>query len=265
MIANAGNCQCRKRQPPLSVNPPEPTASACSPLLTIEHRTATILLRRPAQHNRIDPDDLPILLDQLAVIEADDSVGAVVFRGSGPRTFSSGYTVEAILSRLDERTFEKFLNRLEHLDRPTLVAIQGGIYGGATDLALCCDLRIGVTRSRMFMPAARFGLHYYPDGLRRYVSRLGATAARKLMLTGCTIEAQEMLRIGFLTDLVKPEQLEATVARYVEQLLACDRGAIAAMKQSLNQLGQVDRAILEAIEARFLASLQSDELRRRLK
>lgn len=242
---------------------PSPDREA-PPLLSIENRTATILLRRPAQHNRIDPDDLPVLLDQLETVQGDEDVDVLLFRGSGSRTFSSGYTVAAIQSRLDERTFEKFLNRLENLPRPTIVAIQGGIYGGATDLALCCDLRIGVTNSRMFMPAARFGLHYYPDGLRRYVSRLGATAARKLMLTGCTIDAPEMLRIGFLTDLVEPQQLDLTVGRYVEQLQACDRGAIIAMKQSLNQLDQVDPAVHQAIDARFLQSLQSDALRDRI-
>jgi enoyl-CoA hydratase/carnithine racemase len=258
MIANANRRGCSR-----NVNAEiEPTSS--TPLLTIADRVATILLRRPKQHNRIDPDDLPILIDQLDQVAGDEAAEVLVFRGSGARTFSSGYTVEAILSRLEERTFEKFLNRLENLERPSIVVIQGGIYGGATDLALCCDLRIGVSSSRMFMPAARFGLHYYADGLRRYVSRLGPTAARKLLLTGCTVEAREMLRIGFLTDLVGPGELEATVGRYVEQLLACDRSAIAAMKRSLNELSRVDPAILQSIEARFLASLQSEALHRRL-
>lgn len=243
---------------------PEPEPIASTPLLTIADRVATILLRRPKEHNRLDPDDLPILIDQLDQVAADPAAEVLVFRGSGARTFSSGYTVEAILSRLEERTFEKFLNRLENLERPSIVAIQGGVYGGATDLALCCDLRIGVHSSRMFMPAARFGLHYYADGLRRYVSRLGPTAARKLLLTGCTIEAREMLRIGFLTDVVAPTDLEATVARYVEQLLACDKGAVAAMKRSLNQLATVDPAVLDDIQERFLASLRSDALQHRL-
>jgi len=243
---------------------PEPAPTASTPLLTIADRVATILLRRPKEHNRLDPDDLPILIDQLDQVAADSAAEVLVFRGSGSRTFSSGYTVEAILSRLEERTFEKFLNRLENLERPSIVAIQGGIYGGATDLALCCDLRIGVHSSRMFMPAARFGLHYYADGLRRYVSRLGPTAARKLLLTGCTIEAREMLRIGFLTDVVAPTALEATVTRYVEQLLACDKGAIAAMKRSLNQLATVDPGVLDDIQERFLASLRSDALQQRL-
>ena len=249
---------------PSAFSPGVSHPDAETPLLTVNGRAATILLRRPAQHNRIDPDDLPVLMEQLATVEADDAIDVLVFRGSGNQTFSSGYTIEAILSRLKERAFERFLDRLEHLAKPTVVAIQGGIYGGATDLALCCDLRIGVTTSRMFMPAARFGLHYYQDGLRRYVSRLGDTAARKLLLTGSAIGAEEMLRIGFLTDLVEPAQLDATVARYVDQLVACEPGAVRAMKRSLNQLAQVDAEVLGDIEARYLASLESQALRHRL-
>ena len=116
-------------------------------------------------------------------------------------------SVPATPSRRSGRAWRSEPSRSSSIDsrtwpvRPSLRS-RAAIYGGATDLALCCDLRIGVSTSRMFMPAARFGLHYYADGLRRYVSRLGPTAARKLMLTGCTIEADEMLRIGFLTDLV---------------------------------------------------------------
>jgi enoyl-CoA hydratase/carnithine racemase len=49
---------------------PTPETSASLPLLTIADRTATILLRRPQQHNRIDPDDLPVLLNHLDLIEA---------------------------------------------------------------------------------------------------------------------------------------------------------------------------------------------------
>jgi len=67
-----------------------------------------------------------------------------------------------------------------------------------------------------------------------------------------------------LTDLVAPAELDATVARYVQQVLASGRGAIAAMKRSLNQLARVDSAILDSIHARLLASLQSEALQQRL-
>ena len=246
--------------------PVEPSVPAAgdAPTLTVDGPVATIRLCRPAHHNRIDPDDLPVLMAHLDRIEADPQVRVLLWRGSGERSFSSGYTVEAILSRLQERAFEAFLNRLETFPRTTIAVIHGGVYGGATDLALCCDLRIGVTTGRMFMPAARFGLHYTPDGLRRYLSRLGRTATGKLMLTAATIDAAEMLRIGFLTDCVEPARLEAAVAGAVAAALACEPGAVAAMKASLADLGAVDPAVLAAVEARFLASLRSPALQARL-
>ena len=64
-------------------------------------------------------------------------------------------------------------NALEDARPVTLALIQGGVYGGGTDLALACDFRFGTPEADMFMPAARLGLHFYPRGLERYVSRLG--------------------------------------------------------------------------------------------
>ena len=152
------------------------------PSLTIAGAVATIRFERPSEHNRIDPDDIPILRRHLARIATLPELRVVVITGSGAKTFSSGFTVGAILGRLD-RSFEDLLDEIEALPLPTICALSGSVYGGATDLALCCDFRIGVRGSRMFMPAARFGLHYYPGGLRRYVAALGAAQAKRLFLT----------------------------------------------------------------------------------
>lgn len=253
---------------PRRMNPSDPAVDAgtppqdSEPRLSIEGPRATIVLNRPSQHNRIDPDDVQVLREHLAQVRATPAVRALVITGSGERTFSSGYTLQAIVERLHERAFEAFLDELEAMPLPTIAAINGGVYGGATDLALCCDLRIGVGNTRMFMPASKLGLHYYPGGMRRYVARLGLTAASKLFLTATTIGAPEMLRIGFLTDLVEAGCLEETVERYVAEIGAGDAHAITAMKRSLAELGAT--AGTPAIEQRYLASLQSDELRARL-
>lgn len=238
-------------------------ATDSAPLLHIDGACATIRLNRPSQHNRIDPSDIQVLHAHLDAVQASPDVRVLVIAGNGPKTFSSGYTLQAIRERLDERTFEKLLDRIEALPMPTIAAIHGGVYGGATDLALCCDLRIGVTTSRMFMPAAAFGLHYYPGGMRRYVERLGLTAATRLFLTAATIDSDEMLRIGFLTERVEPEALPQAVQRTVGLLAANEPVAMAAMKLSLAELGSA-RADVPAIEKRYLDSLASPALAQRL-
>ncbi|HEV7414368.1 MAG TPA: enoyl-CoA hydratase/isomerase family protein, partial [Casimicrobiaceae bacterium] len=176
------------------------------PTLEVASAVATIRLRRPAEHNRIDPDDVAVIRGYMDSGKLYPAARALVFTGTGDTTFSSGYTVDAIVGRLD-RNFEELLDAIERLPLPTICALNGSVYGGATDLALCCDFRLGVRGSRMFMPAARFGLHYYPGGLRRAVAALGAAQAKRIFLTAQTIDADEMLRIGFLTELLDRRQL----------------------------------------------------------
>lgn len=232
------------------------------PSLTISGPIAKITLCRPKQHNRIDPSDLSVLLDHFSAITSSDSIRVLIITGEGSSTFSSGYTLSAIKEELDDR-FECVLDTLESLPIPVICAMNGSAYGGATDLALCCDFRIGIEGTRMFMPAAKFGLHYYPGGIRRYVTTLGLTAAKKLFLTAQPINAKEMLRINFLTELVKPEELNDTVQHYVTELLKCAPRVIASMKSDLNQTaaGSPDLVVQRA---NYEASLKSEELTKRV-
>jgi len=206
-----------------------------TPTLEIVDSLATITLRRPREHNRIDPDDPAVLLHHLEKITADPSVRLLVLTGEGEKTFCSGYTLAQIGARLD-RSFEDMLDAVESLGIPTLCALNGSAYGGGTDLALACDFRIGVRGCRLFMPAARFGLHYYPGGLRRFVTRLGSSAAKKILLTGMIIESDELLRTGFLTELVERSELQPRLAMYHDDIARCDAQVVRSMKRHINAI-----------------------------
>jgi enoyl-CoA hydratase/carnithine racemase len=95
----------------------------------------------------------------------------------------------------------------------TVAALEGNVYGGATDLALACDFRIGVEGMELRMPAAALGLHYYPSGMRRCVATLGLSAARRLFLTAEPLAATDLLALGYLDELVPAASLEAAVHR----------------------------------------------------
>src|SRR5260370_42637681 len=92
------------------------------------------------------------------------------------------------------------VDRLEDLRLPTICALNGSVYGGATDLALACDFRIGVEGMELGMPASRLGVHYYLSGMRRYVTRLGLGAAKRLFLTGVPLGAGAWLETGDLAE-----------------------------------------------------------------
>src|ERR1700758_4984842 len=195
-------------------------ATASAPLLELDGARATIRLNRPRHLNRLQSEDLGELVRLFDRIEADPAIRVLVLTGTG-RAFSAGYDLNSVAERAVSESeqqsagsaFEVVVNRLEDLCVPTICRLNGGVYGGSTDLALACDFRIGVDTCEMFMPAARLGLHYYKSGIARYVARLGLDNAKRLFLTAEKIGAPEMLRIGYLTAVVPAEALDEEVDR----------------------------------------------------
>jgi enoyl-CoA hydratase/carnithine racemase len=241
--------------------------TASTPVLLIDGARATIRLNRPKHLNRLQPDDLEALLKLFGRIEADPAIRVLVLTGTG-RAFSAGYDLNSVSERAtgspEQPTagsaFEIVVNRLEDLGIPTICRLNGGVYGGSTDLALACDFRIGVDTAEMFMPAARLGLHYYKSGIKRYVSRLGADNAKKLFLTAQKIDAQEMLRIGYLTGIAPFEALDEEVDKLASVLAANAPVAMRGMKRAINEFarGQLDEA---ACDQRARDSMRGAEIK----
>jgi enoyl-CoA hydratase/carnithine racemase len=257
--------QCRARKE--NTEMPEATDDASAPVLSVDGARATIRLNRPRHLNRLQPADLKAMLKLFDAVEADPAIRVMVLTGTG-RAFSAGFDLGAIAERVDGAaapqpagpSFEAVVNRLEDLALPTICRLNGGVYGGSTDLALACDFRIGVDSCEMFMPAARLGLHYYAGGIRRYVSRLGADNAKKLFLTAQKIEATEMLRIGYLTATAPAEALDEEVDKLATILAGNAPVAMRGMKRAINEFarGELDEA---AVERRYRDSQHGDEIR----
>lgn len=238
------------------------------PQLKIEGAVALLTLRRPAQANRIQPEDIAVLQQHFrSLAAAGTTVRALVITATG-KHFSAGYDIGAVLDTLDaavsagrsNNAFGDMVDALEALPQVSFCALNGGVFGGSTDLALACDFRIGVPHTRLFMPAARLGLHYYPSGMRRYLSRLGLNAAKRLFLLADELDAAQLLRIGYLDDIVAPEELMSQVMGWADKAAATAPLASAGMKRTLNSLadGSFDAA---SCAARELACMRSADLR----
>lgn len=240
------------------------SAPSALPALDIAGPVATLTLQRPAVHNRLETDDLVALRHTIDRVDGDPSIRVLVLTGAGP-TFCSGYDLNAFSAgpRDPLTNFEALTDAVERCRAVTIARLQGPAYGGGTDLALACDFRLGVDTARMFMPAVRFGLQFYPNGLRRWVTRLGLQAAKKLFLTGATIDAAEMLRIGFLDEVLPAGDLDTAVAALAATLSAMPPRALDGTKRVLNDIA---RQQFDDGRARELhrASLVSHDLREAL-
>ena len=132
------------------------------------------------------------------------------------------------------------MDRLEAMRMPTLCALNGGVYGGATDMALACDFRLGVKGMRFFMPAARFGLHYYPSGLRRYTQKVSPSFAKRafLLVGGFYRRGPAARRLSRLAG--RPRRVQGKVDETAAKLAGLAPLSMANMKRAIEQFAQAE-------------------------
>jgi len=220
-------------------------APASAPVLYIEGGVATIMLNRPAQRNRLENGDLKAMLAHFETIDRDASVRVVVLTahtaGQPKPVFCAGYD----MGGFDEpghgaSFFEEIPAALARLRPITLCALNGSVYGGATDVVLACDLCLGLQGIEWRMPAAALGLHFYPSGLQRYVSRLGLAGAKRAFLTARPFSAEQLDALGVFEALVGPHEWAQALQALVQDVLALAPMAAQATKRSLNEIAAGD-------------------------
>ena len=217
-------------------------------LLAIEGPRATITLNDPDKHNRLNTEGLGKLHAAIEKADADPNVRVTVLTGAGEKSFCSGYDLGSIPSGKNARpnseterhSFETVMDRLEAMRMPTLCALNGGVYGGATDMALACDFRLGVRGMRFFMPAARFGLHYYPSGLRRYTQKVSPSFAKRAFLLSEDFSDEDLLRVGYLDWLVDRAEFHKKVDEVAAKLAGLAPLSIRNMKRAIEQFAQAE-------------------------
>lgn len=239
----------------------QPTIAGEPPGLQQRGSIATLTLRRPGQFNRLTAADLRTLQAHCEHLAADPTVRAVVLTadttGQKRPVFSAGYDVGGFEEAdHDPRLFEQTVDRLAALPQVLIAGLNGSVYGGATDLAMACDLRVGLRGTEFRMPACALGLHYYPGGLQRFVAALGLDGARQAFLTARALPVERLDAWGAFVSLHGSEDFENALSTLARELAQLAPLAASATKASLNEIGagRMQPDAMREREARCLAS-----------
>ena len=200
----------------------------------VDDRVATVTIDRPEKRNAMT---YAILADFHAAIHragSDDSVGAVVLTGAGgafcagtdladlaetPEDQRSGRGREG--AGAGERSGARVPWPIVACPKPMIAAVDGPAVGMGAEFATQCDVRVASTRARFGWIFVLRGLVADTGAGTFLLPRLiGPTAAMRLLFSGEIIDAAEALRLGFVTQVVEPEDLpaaaEAEARRYLD-------------------------------------------------
>jgi enoyl-CoA hydratase/carnithine racemase len=132
--------------------------------------------------------------------------------------------------------------------------------GGGIGLALACDLRYCADDTRFRMPAARLGLGYDVEGIRRAVDVIGAARTADIFFTARQFDGREAQRIGMVHQSFKPEALSAALETIVAEIALNAPLTLNAAKLALRHvLNDPEAQDLERIDKAINACFTSND------
>lgn len=213
---------------------------------------AMLTLNRPQNGNALTAGLLHDLASALTSLASDKEIHCVVLRGAGTKAFSVGMDLTAMSVSTPEENqrlisaggpLRRAIEAVEAFPFPVVAMVQGYGVGAACELALSCDLRTGCGQTRMGMPPARLGIVYPPEGLERFVRKLGLATAQRFFLTARYFEADELYAMGML-DFLCGDELEGFTMELARNVASNAPMSMTAHKKILQAIARAQGACL---------------------
>lgn len=176
-----------------------------------------VTLDRPDKANALTQAMLEELVE---IAGAAQTARAVILTGTG-KVFSAGADLEAARAGLaTSPLWEELSGAISRLPGLTIAALNGTLAGGATGMALACDLRIAVPSAKFFYPVMKLGFLPQPSDPVRLARLVGPAKAKLMLVAGQKIPAEEALRIGLIDRIVDHDDLISAAEALTTDILS---------------------------------------------
>jgi enoyl-CoA hydratase len=206
-------------------------------LYTVEGNIGIATLNRPEKLNALDSNTRAELKE--IVERAEKEVRVLIITGSG-RAFAAGADINELVKRDPLMAIEasklgtELFSRIEELEIPVIAAINGLALGGGLELAMACDIRIASSKAKFGQPEINIGIFPGAGGTQRLPRLVGMGMAKKMVLTGEMIGAEEAYRIGLVEEIVEPEKLMDRAKEIAAKIAGKSAISVKLAKKALN-------------------------------
>ena len=213
-------------------------------LFSIKDHVASLSLNRPDTLNAIDEDMHRELVEILLSIRGNHDIRVVLLAARG-KAFSAGGDLNEIQTLHDDadkrnRMLDigiRLIEALIDLPVPVVVALHGHAIGLGASIALACDIIVASRNAKLADTHVKVGLVAGDGGCLIWPMSMGLNRAKRYLLTGKMLPAEQAYEFGLVTDLVdSPEEVLPLAAGIAQEIAALSPLAVQGTKKALNQL-----------------------------
>ena len=240
-------------------------------LCSIEERVARVTLNRPDARNALSMELKQALVQTLAALASDDSVGCVLLTGTGSafcaggdtKVMAQSGTPASMEDRQRQLRWEHRVPSLLHeMPKPVVCALSGAAAGAGFSLALACDVRIAAESAFLLTSFARLGLSGDYGGSWFLTNLVGPARAREIYFDSERIPAARCLELGLVNRVVPDDELAAASFELAARYAAGPPIALAYMKANLNRALRGDlQSCLDAEADRMVRGAMTEDYR----
>lgn len=218
----------------------------------------TLTLNRPKQFNALSQSLLAALQEALDAIAADESVRVVVIAANG-RAFCAGHDLKEMRSHTEQEWQQALFNQcsrmmmtINRMPQPVIARVHSLATAAGCQLVAACDMAVAAEEATFATSGIRVGLFCSTPSVA--VSRnLGRKKAMEMLLTGDFIDAQTAAREGLINYAVPADQLDATIAKLTDAIVAKSPYAVASGKRMFYQQLEMEMADAYTYAAEVMA------------
>ena len=221
---------------------------------------------RPESLNAINDEVLDEFISKINDLNSEPEVRVIIISGSGDESFIAGADIKLMQKMNSKKAlgFAKKGHRLtkliEHSKKPIIAAINGYAFGGGTEIALACHLRLASEDAIFAQPEVKIGLVPGWGGTQRLPNIVGKGIASEMILTGENVSAKRAFEIGLVNKVVKKENLISECEMVAKLIISNSPNAIAEAISLINVSSNkpTDTGLIIEVE-KFSELFNSDE------
>ena len=214
----------------------------------LTNQVGTITLNNPEKRNALSAELLDEFVEALNGLQEQKARVVIIRAQKGVKVWSAGFNVNELpdhgrdpLSYNDP--LEKALRAIQRFPAPVIAMVEGGVWGGACDLVLTCDLAVGTHSATFAITPAKLGVPYTSSGILHFLNVLGMRITKEMFFTAQPMSAERAHMYGILNQLVPEEVLETLTYSIAENITHNSPLTIQVMKEQLGILGACSTVI----------------------